>query len=45
MDKTIPMMQAGRAQRKLTLETVEIIQENDQVKSILEVNIKPKAEK
>ena len=45
IDKTIPIMQAGRVQRKLTLEKALIIQENDQVKSIPVININPKAEK
>ena len=45
IDKTIPIMQAGRVQRKLTLERVVIVQENDQVKSILVININPKTEK
>ena len=45
IDKTIPIMQAGRVQRKLTLKKALIIQENDQVKSILVININPKTEK
>ena len=45
IDKTIPIMHAGRVQRKLTLEKALIIQENDQVKSILVININPKTEK
>ena len=45
IDKTIPIMQAGRVQRKFTLEKALIIQENDQVKSILVININPKTEK
>ena len=45
MDKIMPMTQAGKVQRKKALETVLIIQENDQVKSILVINIKPKKEK
>ena len=44
-EKIIPIMQAGRVQRKLTLEKALIIQENDQVKSILVININPKTEK
>ena len=45
IDKIIPIMQAGRVKRKLTLEKALIIQENDQVKSILVININPKTEK
>ena len=45
IDKTIPIMQAGRVQRRLTLEKALIIQENDHVKSILVINITPKTEK
>ena len=45
IDKTIPIMQAGRVQRKLTHAKALIIQENDQVKSILVININPKTEK